>query len=745
MTWPLLVILVLALILAVIGLARRRAELHTLRQSLSEIAEAQRRGSHRARLQHPVIDLARCIGCGGCVRACPEEGVLDLVHGQAVVVHGARCVGHSRCVAACPTGAVAVTLSDLSEREDIPAITDRFEAKGTEGLFLAGELTGYALVRTAIAHGKSVAEEVAERPRGDGNGTLDLLVVGAGPAGISCSLRARELGLRFRTIDQESLGGTVARYPRKKLVMTQPVDLPLHGRLGRTSYEKEELVGIWEKVVEEHDLPVKTGVRFEGLAREPDGAFRVKTSEGEVRARNVCLALGRRGTPRKLGVPGEDLPKVAYSLIDAQGWRDARLLVVGGGDSAVEAAIALAEQPGNEVTLSYRKEAFFRIKAKNERRLAQSEKTGRLKIHYRSEVAAIEPEAVRLRLADGETRTLPNDQVFVMAGGIPPFPLLEASGVSFRPEDRDEPAKLVEQGTGLFVAVIVTLILAVAALGFALLHSGYYLVPIADRLGYPLFGALRPAGATGLTFALLGCLLMVFNISYLWRRSRFGSFLPGSLSAWMGSHLLTGILAFLLILLHSGLSLRSTTGGHAFLALTVVIAAGAIGRYFYSFVPRAANGREVMLSEAKAKLAAISGEWDRAGGDFGQRVHREVNELISAAPWQESFFRRLGHLVTGQRKLRRTLARLHREGVREGIPGDEIGSLLGLARRAHRTALMVAHFEDLRALLGTWRYFHRWLALLMFLLAAIHIATSVKYANLAWEDLWFLRVFGAGR
>jgi len=234
-----------ALVLApVVGLAvvvlllLRRTRLAESARHHREITRARERGSNAARLQHPAIDLSQCIGCGACVRACPEEGVLALMHGQAVVVHGARCVGHGLCAAACPTGAISLTLGDLAKRRDLPALTPELEAVGVPGLFLAGELGGFALVRTAVAQGVAAADGAARRVAGakpagvavyaggsqageNGNGLLDLLIVGAGPGGLACSLRAKERELHFLAIEQESrLGGTVAGYPRRKMVMT---------------------------------------------------------------------------------------------------------------------------------------------------------------------------------------------------------------------------------------------------------------------------------------------------------------------------------------------------------------------------------------------------------------------------------------------------------------------------------------------------------------------------------------------
>ncbi|MBL8860093.1 MAG: NAD(P)-binding domain-containing protein [Planctomycetes bacterium] len=746
MSWALLGLLVAALTAAVLALWSRRGDLAATERVLTERRLAKETGSHRARLQYPEIDLSRCIGCGTCVKACPEDGVLELVHGQAAVVHGARCVGHGRCAAECPVGAIALTLGDISERRDIPVLSETLESPHTPGLFLAGEVTGYALVRTAITHGVAVADEVSRRTLANvaarkrtrsGGGVavaeadaFDLVIVGAGPAGIACSLRAKELGLTFVTLEQDEIGGTVAKYPRRKLVMTQPVDLPLYGRLKRTSYSKEELVELWHEVVRTHQLPLRTGQEFVAVERGEDDLLMVRTKTSTVPTRNVCLALGRRGTPRKLGVPGEELPKVAYSLLDAHSYNDRRILVVGGGDSAIEAALGLAEQPGNRVSISYRKQAFFRLKSRNDARLRAAIEAGELEVHFETGVEHIAEDHVRLKHESGNTLDVPNDEVFVFAGGTPPFEVLEKSGVSFDGTERRPAPPFAERGTGLLGALTVALVCVLAAAGWIALHADYYRASASVRTTHPDHALLRPTGTIGLWLGVAAGVLVFVNLFYLARRSGRFAWIRGTLQHWMTSHVATGILALLFAIVHSAMDPRHTVGGHALAALGILIVTGAIGRYFYSYVPRAANGRELALDEVHTRLAAIISEWDRGSGTFGTSVRNEVQRFVSESHWHGSFFARVRSLITSERRLRKTLTALRVQGHTEGVARDHVNALLKLARQAQRTALMAAHYEDLRALMASWRYFHRWVALGMVLLVVLHVVSALRYGQL---------------
>lgn len=722
------------LTLATLAVEWRRAEARRVNASLKERRDAKERGSHEARLQHPWVDLSRCIGCGTCVQACPEHGVLDVVHGQAMVVHGARCVGHGRCAAECPVGAIALTLGDRKQRDDLPALNPQLEAMGQQGLFLAGEVTGFALVRNAVEQGRRVAEEVGRRVNEQATqpDMLDLVVVGAGPAGLACSLEARRLGLRFRTLEQERLGGTVAQYPRRKLVMTQPMELPLGGRLQRATYQKEELVELWTRLSEEHELPIEEGARLESVKALPDGGFEVRTAQGPLQARHVCLALGRRGTPRKLGVPGEDLPKVSYSLVDAQAYQGRRLMVVGGGDSAIEAALGLAAQPGNEVTISYRKEAFFRLKARNELNLLEALRKQQLKVEYATEVLTIEDEQVVLVRKGEETETIavPNDEVFILAGGIPPFAMLKEAGVSFDPALLPEEDPLRERGTGLLAALRVACLCGLAAAAAWWLYRDYYQADALGRVAHSAHDRLRPARGFGLLAGITAATSMLVNLAYLARRSLRIPLRWGSLQSWMTLHVGSGILALLLAFLHAGFQRGDKVGGHALLCLVILVVTGAIGRYFYSFVPRAANGRELALEEAESRLRDSARAWPEGHRAFGNQARNELSQLVARARWRRGFFGALLGMVVAQRELRRSQRKLQDEGLRLDVDRREIQLVLSILGRAHRDAIAATHFEDLRGILASWRYLHRWVALLAVLLVTAHIVTALRYANL---------------
>jgi len=263
---------------------------------------------------------------------------------------------------------------------------------------------------------------------------FDVLIVGAGPAGISASLRAIEKRLHYLTLDAEEVGGTVAKYPRQKLVMTSPVEFPLHGKFKKTELSKEELMAFWQSVLRRADFKCRQGEKVEDIKKEPDGIFTVSTAKARYRARSVVLALGKGGSPRKLGVKGEDLPKVMYRLIEADHYVNKKILVVGGGDSAIEAAMGLGHQVGNQVVLSYRKEAFSRIKERNAQRIQEAVRKGKVKVVFNSNPVEFGNDSVILDV-QGKLQQIPNDYVWIFAGGDPPTAFLKKIGVGFGAQD----------------------------------------------------------------------------------------------------------------------------------------------------------------------------------------------------------------------------------------------------------------------------------------------------------------------
>jgi thioredoxin reductase/ferredoxin len=411
--------------------------------------EAERLGIDQPTAQYPYIDPHHCIGCGACVAACPEGDVLGVVGGTAVVINGLRCVGHGRCEAACPVGAIEVGLGDLKSRRDVPRLSPGYESS-VPGVFVVGELGGLALVRNAIAQGSEAGHEVVRRvqahsfaddrdssgfdPALADPGVLDVAIVGSGPAGLSAAAVCARAGLRHLVLEREQdLGGSLLHYPRRKMVLTQPVEIPGWGQLDQEEYQKEDLVKILTRMMADTGIRARYGAPVESIeraSREPDAPF-VLQARGEVEARFVILALGRRGTPRKLGIPGEELPKVLYRLIDAASYRDRDILVVGGGDSAAEAALGLSAQPGNRVTLSYRREKIVRVKHKNQQALDQAIAAGRIEPLFSSQPLEVAPDRVRLQVDDAGEVEIPNDDVFIFAGGVPPFGLLHELGVEF--------------------------------------------------------------------------------------------------------------------------------------------------------------------------------------------------------------------------------------------------------------------------------------------------------------------------
>lgn len=380
---------------------------------------------------HGVVGADLCVGCGTCVEACPEPGAIALV-GKQAAINIEACVGHGHCVAACPVGAIFMTTGGAGQRIEVPLLDRAFQSN-VAGLYVVGELGGRGLIKNAINEGRIAIEQIAsDLSRAgsfkDGRPDLfDVAIVGSGPAGISAGLEAMRLGLRYAVLERGTLADTIRKYPRHKILLAEPVKVPLYGQLWVADATKESLLKVWEAVIAETGLVVRTGHEVSGIEQR-DGAFCLQAGEREFNARRVVLALGRRGTPRRLAVPGEDLAKVLYDIIEMESFAGRRVLVVGGGDSAVESAVGLSRQPGAVITLSYRGRTFPRIKQRNQIKLDEAVKAGRVCLILPSQIREIRHEEVVLDMA-GEPLVLPNDDVIIRIGGEPPFEFLKRVGV----------------------------------------------------------------------------------------------------------------------------------------------------------------------------------------------------------------------------------------------------------------------------------------------------------------------------
>jgi thioredoxin reductase/NAD-dependent dihydropyrimidine dehydrogenase PreA subunit len=395
---------------------------------LKKIETAKFEGRFEPQSLHPYIDLNICIGSGACVKACPEQDILGLVHGNAQVINASNCIGHGACFHSCPVEAISLRIGTEKRGVELPHVNANYETN-LKGIYIAGELGGMGLIKNSAEQGIQSIQNISKSRKPKVNNVLDVLIVGAGPAGIAASLEAKKLKLSFETLEQESLGGTVFNFPREKIVMTHPMELPLKGKVKLTNTSKDELLNLWNSILTEHNITVQENTKVEKIVPLDGDIFKVITnSDKEYLCYNVLLAIGRRGTPRKLKIPGEELQKVAYRLIEVEKIQNKNVLVVGGGDSAVESAMLLMSQ--NNVTLSYRSDQFARIKTLNREKINKAIAEKKLNVLFNSNPLTITNDAVIIsRLNTKEEIIIDNDLVYIFAGGELPTAFLESVGV----------------------------------------------------------------------------------------------------------------------------------------------------------------------------------------------------------------------------------------------------------------------------------------------------------------------------
>ena len=724
------------LALAVVHLVRRRRR-H--RKSAVALQEAHGRGVQVPLTLHPVIDPDICIGSLTCLKSCPEGDILGIVDGAARLIHADHCIGHGKCAAECPVDAIKLVFGTSERGVDLPMVDEFFESS-RPGVHIIGELGGMGLIRNAVTQGLQVAERLAQTmPKGSGS-SPDVVIVGAGPAGLAAALRLREAGRTFRVLEQASLGGTVANYPRQKVVMTEPFQFPFYGKMTKKLISKEELLSTWQRALNKGNVGIDEGVKVTGIEGS-DGAFRVETSRGSIDTRKVILATGLRGTPRKLGCRGEDLPKVTYRMMDPEQYEGCDVLVVGGGDAALEATMQLAEESDARVSISYRGENFAKCREKNRTKMAEMVKARRVRALMNSQVDAITENEVVLTVA-GSPEVLPNDFVIVNIGGELPLEFLSKLKISLEKhfgEERKKPKRgPVGDRRGLarereersshrrahvFYFLTGSLILA----WLTLKGWSYYLLSHADRMASPMHEALRPAGHWGHGVGIVATAFMMLNFLYpVRKRSRLLSG-KGSIRGWLDFHMFVGFMSPLVIAFHAAFQSNNQLATGTAGALLIVVLTGIIGRFIYGLVP-SAGGKALEISD-------VLGKWERLRArlqpmlddsddpallhrmfDSGSRPVRpgSVVWLFMTWPFRATWTR-----------LRLFLASFHFHDA------DEYGEFKAGYLQLYRLRMQVTFYQSLKKLLRGWRLFHASLAGFLVIAIAAHIGVSV-YLGYVW-------------
>ncbi len=733
--------IVLSMVGLIIGL-RRRAHLATQRDQAA-LRQAQEEGADVPPSLHPVIDTQTCIGSLSCVSACPEGQILGVVDGAATLIRGAACIGHGRCSLECPVDAIKLVFGSSERGVDLPEVDTHFESS-RPGVFIVGELGGMGLIKNAMIQGLQAASHLARSLRGGPHTSmLDVLIVGAGPAGLGCAAALKQAGLRFSVVERDALGGAVTVFPRHKVVMTETVELPGWGAFGKRLMSKEELVQGLQSVVRDLQLPIQEGVRVDAIHGE-DGAFEVETSQGVVRAKKVVLAIGRRGTPRRLGVPGEDSAKVTYTLLDPEQYQGRKVAVVGGGDSAVEAALALAAV-AEDVRLIYRKPSFNRCRAANRQALESAAAQGSLHLMNEADITQIGPQSIEVRTVQGQVR-LGNDFVIVCAGGELPVGFLSRSGIGMerhtgakamaspaakpkkvggqyvRTSAEQEAAKSRRQTWALFV-VGAGVVAALAYLG-----ADYYLLSEEARLDSEMHMLWRPAGDIGHGIGVIASLVMLSNFLYPLRK-RLG-LLKGTapINRWLNFHVFVGLLSPAVIAFHAAFQSNNLIATGTFASLLIVVVTGLVGRFVYGLIPRAQGrlvAREVLEEQVRDLLDTIGTRILKAREPGAlQRSLRAIRPRFDHRSSVSGLFIRYPIAWATERVQVWRQRDLFAQPQAYQAYADGAHLLL-------RLKFQLELYEALRRFLGWWRVLHVALALGLVVIMGAHIGVAL-YLGYGW-------------
>jgi thioredoxin reductase/NAD-dependent dihydropyrimidine dehydrogenase PreA subunit len=707
------------------------------RRARGVLEEAVRQELHIPGSLHPVIDPDVCIGSGSCIQACPEGRILGLINGVATLINAGSCIGHGRCAAECPVDAIKLVFGTAERGVDLPEVDGAFESS-RPGVYIVGELGGMGLIKNALTQGLQVAARVREalgssrRPRGDD--AVDVAIVGAGPAGIATAVGTRAAGLSYVLFEQDTLGGAIAHYPRQKIAMTETVKLPFYGPFGRPFMTKEDLLASLENVVAAAGVEIQEQARVLSVDGR-SGDFVITSSRGVVRARRVVLAIGRRGTPRTLGVPGEDLPKVTSRLIDPDQYHGRRVLIVGGGDSALEAAATLAGETTAEVTIAYRGPQFARGRALNKQKVEALRAAGRLRVHLATEVTTVEPGVVHL-VSGGVPATLANDFVITCLGGELPSAFLKGVGIGIRRHRGDQampnPALAMRSRREGHRAAWMLALAGLAILAFLAVSGGsYYLLPDALRYKSPQHALLKASGTWGHGVGILATAVMLLNFVYPVRKRARLLKRRGPIAPWLRFHVFVGLTTPPAILFHSAFRWGNPLATATYVSLVVVVVTGLLGRFIYGFfrIDAEDTKRVARLREwARPILRALRAVPGLDGAALASLDHLETFvEGRTDAPGSPSGL--LLGLPRRRQGLRRALRRLEPWFIdRRRFPAFRAGLL-----RLARLDLKLEFHGGFKRLMHTWRVFHVALSVVLVGLIGAHIWLSL---HIGFKWIW---------
>jgi thioredoxin reductase/Pyruvate/2-oxoacid:ferredoxin oxidoreductase delta subunit len=685
---------------------------------------------HIPRSLHPVIDTNICIGSLSCLKACPEGDILGIQKGTATLVHADHCIGHGRCAAECPVQAIRLVMGTHERGVDLPELDEFFESS-KPGIHIVGELGGMGLLRNAVRQGLQAAKRLDHvLPKGRGGDAVDVVIVGAGAAGLATACALQEAGRSYRLLEQGTWGGTMYHYPRRKIVMTEPATIPGFGKIGKKVISKEELLETWGKAIEKLQVKVEENQQVNAIEGD-DGAFQVHTSKGIIATRKVVLAIGRRGTPRKMGVPGEELATVTYGFTDAEQYAGRRVLVVGGGDSALEAAIQIAELGSAEVALSYRGAELSRAREANRNKLSALAEAGQVTLLLPSQIKNVSETEVHIEW-DGRVMRLPNDDIIVNIGGDPPDGFLKKSGVEMRRykgeqlgaktgEDHvSEQEMMTRRRLRRTLALYGCLGAAIVAY---LAYRGwdYYQLSTVARLRSPLHKAFKSAGPWGHGVGIVATAFMLSNFLYPVRKRTRALTGLWDIRDWLNFHVFVGFMSPLVIAFHAAFQSKNVLATATAGALGIVVGTGLIGRFIYGMVPSVDGHAE--------ELELIAGRFERlrsqvepllAGARERGRLDKLVESAAAEVPRSSLIVALLREPVAGVR----FRVRLLRVRFLFTSPAQYARFRISVLR-LRRLRFQIAFYGGLRNLLRNWRVMHASLAVFLVFVMAVHIGVSL--------------------